>query len=164
MNRHDHWNIPVDVNGDRITDRQSGPNDFLARSPVKCVFGGTHPKPKVIDGDVNLSNADHQKMIEARISYEIQALKNAENIEKAIFLVSQTDDGRRLLEKAKTDGCEIIFDSDIRDDVNGFFMPADNQIVLKQGLTAESVATTLKHEMQHWEDNQNGGVTYNTET
>ena len=150
------WRIVVDAQGDRVRDRAPGPDDFLARQAAKFKFGGTVPK-------FQPSGKDRKKDIADWVEYQIRADRNKELIEKAVFLVSQEDDGRRLLQMAEREGFTIVFDHERTkgEGAVGICDYQNRQIPLAEGRSAVEVALTLKHELQHFEDIQKG-IGYDT--
>jgi len=149
-----HWSIIVDENGDRVTNRPLAATDFLARRPVDYIDGGTEP---VFKKDPRLNEIQN---LQNRVDYEIRSRNNREHLQKAVFLLSQTDDGRRLLNKAKDMGFSLVFDRESCMEANavGLCDYANKRIPLAEGRSAAEVALTLKHELQHMEDINNGMV------
>lgn len=144
------WSIIVDQNGDKVTTRQPVATDMLARPSVAVLFGGTLPK---FEG-----TGDRLKNLPGLIDYETRAQANKEYLDKAIFLLSQTDDGRRLLELARTNKFTIVFDP-VRAEREGAVGLCDFKeklIPLAEGRSPAEVALTLKHELQHMEDMSKG--------
>jgi len=147
-----NWSIIVDENGDRVTDRPAAATDFIARRPVEYIDGGTEPAFKK---DPRLSEPENAQNL---VAYEIRSQKNKEHLQKAVFLLSQTDDGARLLSKAKQMDFRLVFNDDLCMEQNalGLCDYANKQIPLASGQSAAEVALTLKHELQHMEDIKNG--------
>lgn len=146
------WNIVVNASGDRVTNRPPAATDFLARRPVDYIDGGTEPafkKDPRLDEPHNALNL---------VDYEMRRERNREHLQKAVFLLSQTDDGRRLLHLAKDLKFKLVFDSDACAEANavGICDYANKKIPLAEGRSAAEVALTLKHELQHMEDIKNG--------
>lgn len=146
------WSLIVDENGDRVTNRKPRETDFLARLPVPYIDGGTHPpyeKDPRLKEEENLQNL---------VSYEIRTQKNREHLKKAVFLLSQTDDGRRLLHKAQELKFTIVFDPALCAEEKAVGLMDYNQkkIPLAEGRSPAEVALTLKHELQHMEDVSKG--------
>lgn len=149
-----NWSIIVDENGDRVTNRPPAATDFLARRPIDYIDGGTEPAFKK---DPRLSEAQNTQNL---VDYEIRSRKNHDHLQKAVFLLSQTDDGARLLAKAKQMEFRLVFNDDLCMEKNalGLCDYANKQIPLASGQSAAEVALTLKHELQHMEDIKNGMV------
>lgn len=147
-----YWSIIVDENGDRVTSRPPAATDFLARPPVDYVDGGTEP---AFQKDPRRSEADN---VQEMIAHEIRRQKNKEHLSKAVFLLSQTDDGIRLLQKAKDMKFALVFDDAACSEANavGLCDYANKKIPLAEGRSAAEVALTLKHELQHMEDISKG--------
>jgi hypothetical protein len=147
-----YWSIIVDANGDTVTDRPPAATDFLARRPIDYIDGGTEPAFKK---DPRLNEKENTRNL---VDYEIRSQKNKEHLQKAVFLLSQTDDGARLLSKAKQMGFRLVFNDDLCKERNasGLCDYANKQIPLASGSSAANVALTLKHELQHMEDIKNG--------
>lgn len=147
-----YWNIIVDENGERVTDRPAAATDFIARRPVEYIDGGTEPAFKKDPRQNETQNA------QAMVDYEIRSNKNREHLQKAVFLLSQTDDGVRLLQKAKEMKFTLVFDSESCAEMNavGLCDYANKKIPLAEGRSAAEVALTLKHELQHMEDISRG--------
>ncbi len=150
------WKIIVDANGDRVQNRTPAPTDFLARHPVEYIYGGTFPKVKHTPtyDDRNIRGEDHRE----HLDYLIRDKRNREFLDKAVFLLSQTDDGRRLLEKSQKMEFQIIFDDALcmEEGAVGLCDYTNKKIPLAQGRSPAEVALTLKHELQHMEDMDNG--------
>lgn len=147
-----YWSIVVDANGDTVTDRPPAATDFLARRPIDYIDGGTEPAFKK---DPQLNERENTKNL---VDYEIRRQKNKEHLQKAVFLLSQTDDGARLLSKAKQMEFRLVFNDDLCKERNasGLCDYANKKIPLASGSSAANVALTLKHELQHMEDIKNG--------
>lgn len=147
-----YWSIIVDENGDRVTNRPPAATDFIARPAVEYIDGGTHPpytKNPALNESQNVQNL---------VDYEIRAHKNREHLQKAVFLLSQTDDGARLLRLAKDMKFTIVFDPEqvAEEKAVGLMDYANKKIPLAEGRSAAEVALTLKHELQHMEDVSKG--------
>jgi hypothetical protein len=148
----EHWQLIVDAAGEVVTDRPPAPTDFLARYPADYIDGGTIPG---YTADKNAGRAENLRRL---VQAETRAARNKELLKKAVFLLSQTDDGYRLLALSKRENFKIVFDSDTANErgVAGLCDYKNKQIPLLEGRTAEEVALTLKHELQHMEDIKNG--------
>lgn len=151
------YSLIVDKNGDEIIGRKPNGGDFIARHPVDYDYAGTIPK---------FNPNDHhslQDKMGAAMEYAARDYRNKQNLQKAVFLLSQTEDGRRLLAKAKKMEFKFVFDHGQTSDRGavGLCDYSNKIIPLAEGRTAESVALTLKHELQHMEDIQKG-VTYHS--
>jgi hypothetical protein len=146
------WSLIVDENGDKVTTRPPLPTDMVARPPVQYHFGGTLPKYEPV------RSGDRQGNLPGLLDYEIRAQVNKEYLDKAVFLLSQTDDGRRLLEKAWTNKFTFVFDPVRvgREGAAGLCDFNEKMIPLAEGRSPAEVALTLKHELQHMEDMANG--------
>lgn len=119
------------------------------------VDGGTEP---VFKKDPARSEAEN---VQEMIAYEIRRQKNKEHLNKAVFLLSQTDDGVRLLQMAKDLNFTLVFDNAACSEANavGLCDYTNRKIPLAEGRSAAEVALTLKHELQHMEDSSKG-MTY----
>lgn len=147
------WQIIVDEHGDKVTNRAPLPTDFVARPSAITDFDGrTFP---IYEPD---KSRDRHENNQAYIEWSLRNQRNREHLEKAIFLLSQTDDGRRLLLKAKEKGFAIVFDPDqcAEEKALGLCDYANKRIPLAEGRSPAEVALTLKHELQHMEDIENG--------
>ncbi|MFN7113629.1 MAG: DUF6782 family putative metallopeptidase [Alphaproteobacteria bacterium] len=146
------WMMIVDENGDAVTNRPPAATDFLARRPVEYLDGGTEPAFKK---DPRLNELENTKNL---VDYEIRRQRNKEHLQKAVFLLSQTDDGARLLAKARQMDFRFVFNDDACKERNasGLCDYANKQIPLASGRSAANVALTLKHELQHMEDIKKG--------
>lgn len=154
------WSIIVDKNGDEVTNRPPSNDDFLARPAIKYKFRGTIPK-------FNPNQyTDQNKRYGAAMEHSMRAHKNEALLKKAVFLLSQTDDGRRLLKLANDKEFHFVFDEEWmkKEGAAGMCDYANKQIPLAEGRSAEQVALTLKHELQHMEDIANGVTTNSTHT
>lgn len=152
------WALIVDANGDEVVDRAPLATDFLARRPVVQLAdmgGETYP---LYQYD---RHKDRDENGAAYVAHLVRSRKNNEHLEKAIFLLSQTDDGRRLLYMAKKEKFKIVFDSSLcaEEGALGLCDYTNKKIPLAEGRSAAEVALTLKHELQHMEDIRNG-LTY----
>ena len=144
----------VDKNGDEIIGRQPNGGDFLARAPVHYNYGGTIPK---------FNPADYptlQDKMAAAMEYAARDYRNKQNIDKAVFLLSQTNDGRRLLRKAEEQGFTFVFDHDRleKEKAAGLCDYKNKLIPLTEGRSPFGVALTIKHELQHMEDIEKGAI------
>ena len=150
------WQLIVDANGDRVQSRTPAATDFLARHPVEYIYGGTFPK---VEWKRPYSR-DQVKAEDRRefIDHLIRDKRNREFLDKAVFLLSQTDDGRRLLEKSKKLGFQFVFDDSLcmEHGAVGLCDYTNKKIPLAEGRSPAEVALTLKHELQHMEDMENG--------
>ncbi len=151
---HGAWNILVDKDCRRITHRAAEPGDMMARAPVQTIYGGTIP------GFQPSSHQSDTANIQQRIDYELRAGRNKELFEQAVFLLSQTPDGRRLLHAALNNKFKFVFDPGrtAAEDVAGGFDDKNKLIPLAEGYTPEAVALIIKHELQHMEDARKGLV------
>lgn len=150
-----YWTLVVDENGDRVTNRAPAATDFIARRPMDYIDGGTEP---AFQKNPRLSETQNAQ---GMLDYEVRSHKNRAHLQKAVFLLSQTDDGVRLLQKAKELNFKLVFDSDACAEANavGLCDYANKKIPLAEGRSAAEVALTLKHELQHMED-INKGLAY----
>lgn len=146
------WTMIVDENGDAVTNRAATAADFIARRPMPYIDGGTEPKFKTDPRKTEAENA------QGMIDYDIRSHKNKEHLQKAVFLLSQTDDGVRLLQKAQQMKFTLVFDSDSCAEMGavGLCDYNNKKIPLAEGRSAAEVALTLKHELQHMEDIEKG--------
>lgn len=149
------WQLIVDAHGDEVVDRAPIASDFLARRPVvqlSQVGGETYP-PYQFD-----RHKDRNENGAAYIDHAIRSRRNLDHLEKAIFILSQTDDGRRLLAIAAREKFKIVFDPSLcaEEGALGLCDYANKKIPLAEGRSAGEVALTLKHELQHMEDIGNG--------
>jgi hypothetical protein len=146
------WSLVVDENGDKVTTRAPLPTDLLARPPVQYHFGGTLPVYSPA------RSGDRAGNLPGLIDYETRAQVNKEYLDKAVFLLSQTDDGRRLLEKAWTNKFTLVFDPVrvAREGAAGLCDFQEKVIPIADGRSPAFVALVLKHELQHMEDFMNG--------
>ena len=94
------WQLIVDSDGELVLNRPPTERDFLARRPVEYLYGGTIPKYDPKQGG---SLTDK---IAASMDNAVRDFRNKQLLDRAVFLLSQTDDGRRLLEKAKAEYLE----------------------------------------------------------
>jgi hypothetical protein len=141
----------VDAEGNRIIGRGPLQGDFYARKPVSYAFGGTLPtfRPE---------NHPHSEVQAARINYETAELRNRERLEKAIFFLSQTDDGRRLLELANAMQFSFVFDQrtlDAREAI-GLCDFRSKLIPVHPDSSPQTLMLTVKHELQHMENMADG--------
>lgn len=143
------WSLIVDKNCDIVTNRAPAATDMLARKPVEYIDGGTLPKP-------DASNTPDG--IAQRAAYEVRAKRNRDLLEKAVFILSQTEDGRRLLNLAKEKKFELVFDpaETAENNAAGLCDYQNRRVPLAEGRTAAEVALTVKHELQHMEDISKG--------
>lgn len=150
------WTLIVDENGDKVVTRQPRPTDMLARPAVQYIYGGTQPEFKMEPSGDRFHN------LQGVIDYECRAQRNKEYLDKAVFLLSQTDDGRRLLDLARHNKFTILFDPSrvAEQGAVGLCDFAGKVVPLAEGRSPAEVALTLKHELQHMED-MSKGVTYN---
>ncbi len=150
------WSLIVDENGDRVVTRPPRATDMLARPAVQYLYGGTQPEFKMEQ------SADRFHNLQGVIDYECRAQRNKEYLDKAVFLLSQTDDGRRLLDLARHNKFTILFDPSrvAEQGAVGLCDFGQKVIPLAEGRSPAEVALTLKHELQHMED-MSKGVTYN---
>jgi len=150
------WFLIVDSQGNHITDRAPQPGDMLARPAIKYRYNGTIP-----GFEPSRSWTTEQNM-RARMDYEIRSARNKELIEKAVFLLSQTDDGRRLLYKAHQEEFSFVFDDERLqgEQAVGLCDYSNKLVPLAEGRSPEEVALTIKHELQHMED-IGKGLSYN---
>lgn len=150
------WTLIVDENGDQVVTRQPRPTDMLARPAVTYLYGGTQPEFKMEQ------SADRFHNLQGVVDYECRAQRNKEYLDKAVFLLSQTDDGRRLLDVARHNKFTILFDPSrvAEQGAVGLCDFAGKVVPLAEGRSPAEVALTLKHELQHMED-MSKGVTYN---
>ncbi len=142
------WQLIVDSDGELVLNRPPTERDFLARRPVEYLYGGTIPKYDPKQGGALTDK------IAASMDNAVRDFRNKQLLDRAVFLLSQTDDGRRLLEKAKAEKFTFVFDTQYmeKEGANGLFDLTEKQITLREGLTPEDVALTLKHELQHMDD------------
>lgn len=150
------WRLIVDKQGNPVTDRTPAAGDMLARQPISYNYGGTIPGYKP---DKSKSITENMA---ARTQYEMRSIENRALLDKAIFLLSQTDDGRRLLNKALAQKFTFVFDPDRtqKEGAAGLCDYTNKLIPLNEGSTPEQVALTVKHELQHMEDITNGAGRY----
>jgi len=150
------WSILVDRDGQRITDRNAQPGDMMARTPQVYHFGGTIPgyKPD--------PSKDMKENMRRRVEYEIRAAQNKELLEQAVFLLSQTPDGRRLLAMAYNKKFQFVFDPErtTKENAAGLCDYTNKLIPLAEGRSVEQVALTVKHELQHMDDMTHGAGAY----
>lgn len=149
------WSLIVDENGDNVVTRQPRATDMLARPAVQYLYGGTQPEFKMEQSPDRFHN------LQGVIDYECRSQRNKEYLDKAVFLLSQTDDGRRLLDVARHNKFTILFDPSrvAEQGAVGLCDFAGKVIPLAEGRSPAEVALTLKHELQHMED-MSKGVTY----
>ena len=149
------WSLIVDENGDQVVTRQPRATDMLARPAVQYIYGGTQPEFKMEQSTNPLHN------VQGVIDYECRAQRNKEYLDKAVFLLSQTDDGRRLLDVARHNKFTLLFDPSrvAEEGAVGLCDFAGKVVPLAEGRSPAEVALTLKHELQHMED-MSKGVTY----
>lgn len=150
------WQLIVDREGNPVTDRKPNENDFLARRPIDYLYGGTIPKYNAQD------YKNYAEQSAAALDNTVRDFRNKVLLDKAVFLLSQTNDGRRLLSLAKKEGFTFVFDTDYMENegASGIIDYSKKLISLKESHDAEGVALTAKHELQHLEDMKEG-VTYN---
>lgn len=149
------WSLIVDENGDQVVTRQPRNTDMLARPAVAYLYGGTQPEFKMD------KSGDRFQNVQGVVDYECRAQRNKEYLDKAVFLLSQTDDGRRLLDVARHNKFTLLFDNTrvAEEGAVGLCDYAGKVIPLAEGRSPAEVALTLKHELQHMEDISKG-VTY----
>lgn len=149
------WSLIVDENGDQVVTRQPRATDMLARPAVAYLYGGTQPEFKMEQSPDRFHN------LQGVIDYECRAQRNKEYLDKAVFLLSQTDDGRRLLDVARHNKFTLLFDNTrvAEEGAVGLCDFAGKVVPLAEGRSPAEVALTLKHELQHMEDISKG-VTY----
>lgn len=152
------WQLIVDGNGDLVTHRAATEHDFLARYPIEYTYGGTIPKYNPAD------YKDYNEQTAAALIHVTRDATNKALLDKAIFLVSQTDDGRRLLQLAKRESFSFVFDTDRMNNEGavGLLDYQNRLIPLAEGRDATEVALTVKHELQHLED-IHSGLVYNSQ-
>ncbi|GEM_PF-1207569 len=150
------WQLIVDKSGNPVNDRPAAIGDMLARRPVQYHYGGTIPGYKP---DKSKSLTENMA---ARTDYEMRSIENRALLDKAIFLLSQTDDGRRLLNTALSQEFTFVFDPERtqKEGAAGLCDYTNKLIPLNEGSTPEQVALTVKHELQHMEDIKNGAGRY----
>ena len=149
--------VLVDANGNRIFGRSPQPDDFFARPALPFFFRGTIPS-------YNSRDYPHNKREEARTAYETEELRNRELLEKAVFYLSQTDDGCRLLQLAKNMKFSFVFDRRTTEarNASGLLDFTNKLIPLHPKTTPEDLMLTVKHELQHME-NINDGIAADTQ-
>lgn len=149
------WSLIVDENGDQVVTRQPRATDMLARPAVSYLYGGTQPEFKMEKSPDQFHN------LQGVIDYECRAQRNKEYLDKAVFLLSQTDDGRRLLDLARHNKFTLLFDPSrvAEEGAVGLCDFAGKVVPLAEGRSPAEVALTLKHELQHMED-MSKGLTY----
>ncbi|MDF3024996.1 MAG: hypothetical protein K0R10_2357 [Alphaproteobacteria bacterium] len=149
------WSLIVDENGDQVVTRQPRNTDMLARPAVAYLYGGTQPEFKMEKSPDQFHN------LQGVIDYECRAQRNKEYLDKAVFLLSQTDDGRRLLDLARHNKFTLLFDNTrvAEEGAVGLCDFSGKVVPLAEGRSPAEVALTLKHELQHMED-MSKGVTY----
>jgi len=149
----DHiWCIPVDGQGNIIKDRAPQAGDFMARRPVSYHFGGSVPTY------VPDSRKRKPEQMAELVAYQLSEKNFREKLDRAVFDLSQTPDGRRLLELAHREGFAIVKD-DRTLDARGALGLADykNKIIpIHSKSSPTEMSLTLKHELQHMEDIKNG--------
>lgn len=150
------WGLIVDAQGDPVIGRKAGSHDFIARHPVEFIYAGTIPAPN------RNEYPDSRNFLGAVTEHAVRNHHNKILLDKAVFLLSQTDDGRRLLSLAKSKGFHFVFDDERtkNEGAVGLCDYTNKQIPLAEGRSAVEVALTLKHELQHMEDISKG-VIYN---
>lgn len=146
------WSIIVDADCKRVTNRPAEMGDMLARQPVPYAFGGTQP-PFKNDPKLGIEQ-NAQKLVD----YECRAARNKEFLEQAVFILSQTNDGRRLLQKARQEKFTLVFDDERVAEVGavGLCDYSKKEIPLAEGRSVNEVVLTLKHELQHMDDISEG--------
>ncbi len=151
------WTIPVNANGDMIVDRPPAAGDFMARPAIAMENGGTIP---VFTPDKRFG---YERNNTERMAFEMRERDFAKVLNKAIFMLSQTDDGRYLLKRGKEQGFVIVNDDRKLDErkAAGLADYANKLIPVHSRLDAAEMALVLKHELQHMEDMGNG-VSYST--
>jgi hypothetical protein len=149
------WSLIVDENGDKVMTREPRAADMLARPAVAYLYGGTQPEYKMEKSPDQFHN------LQGVIDYECRAQRNKEYLDKAVFLLSQTDDGRRLLDVARQNKFTLLFDPSrvAEEGAVGLCDFAGKVVPLAEGRSPAEVALTLKHELQHMED-MSKGATY----
>lgn len=149
------WSLIVDENGDQVVTRQPRATDMLARPAVAYLYGGTQPEFRME------KSSDQFHNLPGMIDYECRAQRNKEYLDKAVFLLSQTDDGRRLLELARHNKFTLLFDPSrvAEEGAVGLCDFTGKVVPLAEGRSPAEVALTLKHELQHMED-MSKGATY----
>ncbi|NCO03463.1 MAG: hypothetical protein GW903_04655 [Alphaproteobacteria bacterium] len=150
------WGLIVNKFGDPVIGRKPDGTDFIARYPLEYDYRGTIP---AYDPH---KYKTREERIAAGMAHAVRDHQNRTLLKKAVFLLSQTDDGRRLLSMAQREGFHFVFDQDRmeKEGALGLCDYTKKQIPLAEGQTAENVALILKHELQHMDDGKNG-ASYN---
>lgn len=125
---------------------------YVAQRTLPYDYAGTIP---AFEDNNALKRADNNA---EALEHFLRNEKNKSLLDKAVFLLSQTQDGRRLLRLAKESDYKIVFDTDYmeKEGAVGIHDGDKKLISLKEGLTVEDVALTLKHELQHMDDTLRG--------
>ena len=142
------WPLVVDPNGHPIENRAPTPADKLARRGMEYRFSGTSP---AFTPDARQTPAQNKTR---RIAFALEDQRNFDNLARAVFILSQTDDGRRLLARARELDFSFEFDrtgTEARG-AAGLCDYANKKIPLHPESTPELMALTLKHELQHMDD------------
>ncbi len=146
------WPLVVDPTGHPIANRAPAPTDKLARRGMEYRFSGTSP---AFAPDARQTPQQNKTR---RIAFALEDQQNFDNLTRAVFLLSQTDDGRRLLARARTLDFSFEFDrtgTEARG-AAGLCDYANKKIPLHPEATPELMALTLKHELQHMDDIASG--------
>jgi len=146
------WPLVVDPSGHPIANRAPAPTDKLARRGMEYRFSGTSP---AFAPDASQTPAQNKAR---RIAFALEDQQNFDNLTRAVFILSQTDDGRRLLARARALDFSFEFDRTTTDarGAAGLCDYANKKIPLHPEATPELMALTLKHELQHMDDIASG--------
>jgi hypothetical protein len=121
------------------------PGQGWARPPVQVDFIGTINNEKP---DPFASEAARKKR---QRQLEHEAEQNAQALEKAVFILSQSPTGRDVLEQLTKEGYRIVFDDRRTGDrgAGGLCDPSDKLIILRGHDNPEYLALLLGHESVH---------------
>jgi hypothetical protein len=150
--------IFVNSDAEKLNISKPSNNHYLARPAKDYKYAGTIPN---FERDPTLSELENNV---AAFKHHLNDNKNKKLLDKAVFLLSQTDDGRRLLNIAQEQEYTFVFDTEYmeKEGAAGMHDSTKKLISLKEGLTAENVTLTLKHELQHMDDSLHG-ISYSSD-
>lgn len=139
------WRIIVDQEGLPVTNRPPQAGDMLARPPVAYNFKGTIP---YFEPDARRNKIEN---IADRVDHDLKAHANQTLLDRAVFLLSQDDDGRRLLSRARDNNFSIVFDVRTLDEheANGLMDYQNKLIPVRPSSSVTDLVLTLKHELEH---------------
>jgi hypothetical protein len=138
--------VPPQDRGDwTVAVRNEDGTTSFARPAVQVDFIGTINNEKADPFATDAQKARRAKQL-AR-----EAEQNAEALEKAVFILSQSPTGRDVLEQLTKEGYRIVFDDRRTGDrgAGGLCDPSDKLIILRGHDNPEYLALLLGHESVH---------------